>query len=333
MLPSLSAGCSLLRLLVGAFAFSLVFHPDGHAATLYPNHPIRLVVPFAAGGGTDLFGRVVAEKLTKILGESVIVENRTGAGGNIGAGFVAKAAPDGYTLLVGHTGTLAINPNLYAKIPYDPLRDFSPISVIGVSALVLVVPPTLPAQSLKGLIALAKKSPGKLFFASGGIGTGEHLSAELFKSMAKINIVHVPYNGTAPAISALLGGQQAQMYIGVLPPLVPLVKAGRLRALAVTSAKRSDVLPDVPTMSEAGVPGYESILTFGVLAPTGTSQAVIGKLNSAIVQGMGEPDVKKSLAAVGAEPMTTTPEKFHVLIQEEIKKWGAVISDAGIPKE
>ncbi|OWT56907.1 Bug family tripartite tricarboxylate transporter substrate binding protein [Candidimonas nitroreducens] len=329
---SIRQSCRLLGLLGGICALALVLASSVHAAASYPDRPIRVVVPFAAGGGTDMFGRIVAEKLSKLLGQAVVVENRTGAGGNIGAGYVAKAAPDGYTLLIGHTGTLAINPNLYAKIPYDPLRDFAPISTIGVSSLVLVVPTALPVRNLKDLISLAKKSPGKLFFASGGIGTGEHLSAELFKSMAKINIVHVPYNGTSHAISALLG-QQVQMYIGVLPPLVPLIKAGRLRALAVTSSERSDVLPDVPTMSEAGVPGYESTLTFGVLAPAGTPQEVVDTLHSAIVRGMAASDVKKSLQTVGASPMTSSPQKFRSIIQGEIKKWGDVISSAGIPKE
>lgn len=301
--------------------------PQAWAQT-YPSKPIRLVIPFPPGGGTDLFGRVTAARLTQALGQQVIAENRSGAGGTIGTEIVAKSAPDGYTLLLGHTGTLAINPALYKKIPYDPLRDFLPISLVAYSPLVLVVHPSLPAKSVKELIGLAKKRPGQINYASGGNGTGTHLSAELFKTMAGVEIVHVPYKGSGPAVIALLSGESPMLFTPV-PAAAAHAKSGRLRALGVTGSTRVSALPGIPTVAEAGLPGYESSLRFGVLAPTGSPQDVIKTLNDAIVRTMGSPEVKEQLANEGAQPLVSTPQEFRSVIQDEIKKWAAVVKASG----
>ena len=251
-------------------AISVLAAVGTHApAQSYPSKTIRLIVPFSAGGGTDFFARFVATKLTQVLGQQVVVDNRAGAGGIIGTDLVAKAAPDGYTLLMGHTGTLAINPSLYAKIPYDPVRDFSPVSLVAISPLALVINPSLPVKNVKELIALARRRPGDIAFASGGSGTGTHLSAELFKMMAAIDLVHVPYKGTGPALTAVIAGEVATLF-STLPPAVPhIISGGRLRALGVTGSTRSQVVPNIPTMAESGLPGYESTLRYGVLLPAG----------------------------------------------------------------
>lgn len=297
-------------------------------AQAYPTKPIRLIVPFSPGGGTDLFGRITAARLTQALGQQVVVENRAGAGGNIGMEIAAKSDPDGYTLLLGHTGTLAINPALYAKIPYDPVRDFSPVSLVAYSPLVLVTHPSLPARTVKELIALAKSKRGQINYASGGSGTGTHLSAELFKSMAGVDIVHVPYKGSGPAVIALLSGEISILFTPVAAAAAH-TKGGRLRALGVTGAVRSIALPDVPTIAEAGLPGYESSLRYGVLTPAGAPQNVINTLNQAINRSMGSAEVREQLASDGAEPLVSTPNEFRTLIQSEIKKWAAVVKASG----
>ena len=297
-------------------------------AQAYPTKSIRLVVPFPPGGSTDLFGRVTAQKLTEALGQQVQVDNRGGAGGNIGTEAVAKAPPDGYTLLLGHTGTLAINPALYAKVPYDPIRDFSPVSLVALSSLVLVTHPSVPAKSVKELVALAKAKPGDVLYASGGSGTGTHLSAELFKSMAGINLVHIPYKGSGPAIIALLSGETSLLFTPI-PAAVAQAKAGRLRALGVTSAQRSTALPEVPTIAESGLPGYESTLRFGVLTPAGASQSIINTLNQAIVKSMGSAEVRDQLAREGAEPLVSTPEEFRQFNVAELKKWAVIVKSSG----
>jgi tripartite-type tricarboxylate transporter receptor subunit TctC len=324
-------GISRRRSLVAAAtlacaAFAALATPAAVAA--YPDRTIKLIVPFAAGGGTDLFARVTAAKLSELLGQQVVVENRSGAGGSVGAEAAAKAAPDGYTLLLGHTGTLAINPALQAKIPYNPVRDFIPVSLVAETPLVLVVNPAVPANTVQELIALAKAEPGKLNFGSAGNGTGEHLSAELFRNMAGVDIVHVPYNGSAPSNAALLGGQ-VQLAIGVLPPLVPSIKAGKLRALGVTGSTRSPVLPDVPTIAEAGVAGYESILRYGVLVPTGTPPSIVETLQAAITKAIADPEVRRRLIDAGATPVSTTSAQYDAIRSAELTKWAQIVKASG----
>lgn len=294
----------------------------------YPDKPIRLVVPFPPGGSTDFFGRVTAAKLGQALGEQVVVDNRAGAGGNIGAQLVAKAPADGYTLLLGHTGTLAINPALYRRISYDPVRDFSPVSLVASTALVLVSHPSLPAKTVKELIALAKSKPGVINYASGGSGTGTHLSAELFKSMAGVNITHIPYKGSGPAIVAVLSGEASILFTPI-PAAATHAKAGRLRAIGITDAKRSKILPDVPTIAESGLPGYESTLRFGVLAPHGVAPDIINTLNQAMLRSMATPEVAEQLAREGAESVVSTAEQYRAVIQSEIKKWAVIVKASG----
>ena len=317
------------RLIIAAFiAMAMGILSTNVWAQAYPTKAIRLIVPFSPGGGTDLFGRITAARLTQALGQQVVVENRAGAGGNIGTEIAAKSAPDGYTLLLGHTGTLAINPALYAKIPYDPVRDFSPVSLVAYSPLVLVTHPSLPARTVKELIALAKSKRGQINYASGGSGTGTPLSAELFKSMAGVDIVHVPYKGSGPAVIALLSGETSILFTPVAAA-VAHTKSGRLRALGVTGATRSSALPEVPTIAEAGLSGYESSLRYGVLTPAGAPQNVINTLNQAINRSMASAEVREQLASDGAEPLVSTPNEFRTLIQSEIKKWAAVVKASG----
>jgi tripartite-type tricarboxylate transporter receptor subunit TctC len=295
----------------------------------YPTRPVTLVVPYSAGGGNDLMARLAGERMSKTLGQQVVIENRGGAGGTIATRAVAKAAPDGYTLVLGGTGTLAINPTFYTNVGYDPRKDFAPVGLIGTSALVVLVHPSLPVRSIGDLIALAKEEPGKLSFASAGVGSGTHLAAELFSSMAGIKLTHVPYRGSAPAIADLLGGH-VSMYFSSLPPAVGLARDGKVRALAVTGAKRSDVLPDLPTVAETGLPGYEAVLHYGIVAPAGTPQPVIAKLNAALREAVMAPESKARMAADGTEPKPSTPEEYAADIDKEEKKWSAVIRDAGI---
>lgn len=294
----------------------------------YPTKPIRLVVPFAAAGTTDFLARAIAQKLGSNLGTSVVVDNRPGAGGNIGSDIVAKSEPDGYTLLLGTVGTHAINASLYKKMPYDTVKDFAPVTLVASVPNMVVVHPSVPAKSIKELIALAKAKPGSLSFGSSGSGSSIHLSGELFKSMAGVDMLHVPYKGSGPAVSDLIGGQINMMFDN-MPSSLPHVKAGRLRAIAVTSAKRSPAMPDLPTVAESGVPGYESVAWFGVLAPAGTPPALVKKLNAEIVKVLKSPDVAQRLASQGAEPVYNTPEEFSALIKTEMVKWAKVIKASG----
>jgi tripartite-type tricarboxylate transporter receptor subunit TctC len=298
----------------------------------YPSKPIRLVVPFAAGGATDVLARLVGERLTASLGQQVVVDNRPGAGGNIGSDLVARAEPDGYTILMGAVGTHAINPSLYPKMPYDPVKDFAPVTLVASVPNVLVVNPEVPANSVQELIDLAKAKPGELNFASSGNGTSIHLSGELFKAMTGTDIVHVPYKGSGPAVTDLLGGQ-VQMMFDNMPSSLPHVKAGKLRALGVTSAKRSPALPEVPTIAEAGVPGYDATSWFGILAPAGTPEPVVMRLQGAIVQALGEPEMRQRMADLGAEPVGDTPAEFGQFIAAELAKWAKVVNDAGVKLE
>jgi tripartite-type tricarboxylate transporter receptor subunit TctC len=297
----------------------------------YPAKPVRLVSPSSAGGGSDIIARIVAPKLTERLGQQVIVENRPGAGTVIGSDHVAKAAPDGYTLLLG-IATLATNPALLKKMPYDAVRDLAPITQVAQSPNVLVVHPSIPVKSVKELIAFVRARPGQLTFASAGLGTNPHMTFELFRSMAKLDVVHVPYKGSAPAITDLIGGHVAMMSATALTG-IPQIRAGRLRGLGVTSAKRSASAPELPTLDEAGVPGYEATQWYGVLAPAKTPPEIVKRLNAELVQILQLPDVKERLAGDGAEPVGDTPEQFGKFIRAEIAKWAQVARDAGIKQE
>jgi tripartite-type tricarboxylate transporter receptor subunit TctC len=298
----------------------------------YPNRPITLVVPYAAGGGNDVMARIVAEKMSRTLGQQVVVENRPGAGGSVATRQVARAAPDGYTLVIGGTGTLAVNPTLYANVGYDPRKDFSPVGLIGTSALIVLVNPSLAAHSVKELIALAKQDPGKLTYASAGVGSGIHLGTVLFESMAGIKLTHVPYRGTGPALTDLVGGHVA-IYFSSLPSAVGITRDRKVRALAVTGAKRSEVFPDVPTVAEAALPGYEAVLHYGIVAPAGTPRPIVDKLNAALREALAAPDTRERMGKDGTEPMPSTPEEYAADIDREEAKWSAVVKASGAKAE
>jgi tripartite-type tricarboxylate transporter receptor subunit TctC len=302
-----------------------------HAQAPYPSKPLRIVSPSSAGGGTDIIARVLAPKLAERLGQQVIVENRPGAGTVIGIDYAAKAAPDGYTLLLG-LSTLATSPALFKKLPYDAERDLAPISQIAASPNVLVVHPSVPVASVKELIAFARARPGQLNFGSAGIGTNPHMTMALFLSMAKLDMVHVSYKGSAPAVTALLGGHVAVMSATAITGL-PHVRSGRLRGLGVTSAKRSAVAPDLPTLAEAGVPGYEATQWYGVLVPAGTTREVVNRLHGELVRILQLADVKSRFAADGVEVVGDTPEQFGRYVRAEIVKWAKVARDAQIKQE
>ncbi len=316
-----------LYLSAAALALAALFSPV--LAQNYPTKPIRMIVPFPPGGTTDILARVAGQKITEAFGQQVIVDNRPGAGGNIGTELVAKSAPDGYTLLTDPGSTLTINPSLYAKLPYDVLKDFAPITIIAAVPNLLVVHPSLPVKSVRDLIILAKARPGQLNYASTGAGQSTHLSMELFKTMAGINVVHIPYKGSSPALADLLGGQVSLMFDN-MPSSLPHVKAGKLRALAVSTLKRSPAMPQLPTVAESGLPGFEVSVWFGVLAPAGTSRDIVSKLNSAIVKSLQSPDVRERLAGQGAEAIGNTPEQFTAQMQRDLVKWAKVVKDSGV---
>ena len=310
------------------FVAIAAFAALAHAQASYPSKPIRLVVPFPAGGTTDILARAVAQRLTETMGQPVVVDNRAGAGGNIGADMVAKAPPDGYTLLMGTVGTHAINASLYAKMPYDHVRDFAPVILVAGVPNVLVVNPALPVNSVQELIAYGTANPGKLNFASSGNGTSIHLAAELFKTMTGVQMAHVPYKGSAPALVDLAGGQ-VQLMFDNLPSSLALIKAGKLKALAVTSAQRSAALPDVPTVAESGLAGFEASSWFGLLAPAGTPKDIIAKLNGEVTKWLATPEAKEKLAAQGAIPAGRSPDDFMRHIAAETVKWQKVVKDSG----
>jgi len=300
-------------------------------AQTFPVKPIRFVVPFAPGGGTDLLARAIGQRLTDVLGQPVVVDNRAGAGGVIGADLVAKAAPDGYTIVLGSPGPLTINPNLRPSIPYR-LKDFAPITLATISPFVLVVNPALGVASVKELIALAKSKPGTLNFGSGGNGSVAHLSGEQFKALAGVQITHVPYKGSNPSIIDLIGGQ-LQLVIDNLPVLVLHVRSGRLKALALGTRKRSVLLPEVPTMIEAGVPGYQASTAFGVLAPAGTPRAIMARLNREIVTILRAPDLIERFAGLGLEAVGSTPEEYAEHLRAELAQYSKLIKSIGLKLE
>jgi tripartite-type tricarboxylate transporter receptor subunit TctC len=293
----------------------------------YPAKPIRVVVPFPPGGGTDFMGRVVMQKVGENLGTTVVIDNRGGAGSSIGTEIVARSPADGYTVLI-ISGAHAINPSIYPKLPYDSVRDFAPVTMFTSGPALLVVHPSVPAKSVKELIALAKLRPGQLNYASAGIGTPPHLSGELFKTMARVDIVHVPYKGNGPAYTDLIGGHVSVMFPNVSTATAH-VRAGKLRALAVTTKNRTAIAPDLPTISESGVPGYDVSSWYGLLAPAGTPAAVVTKLQREIARVLRLPDVSEKLTSQGLDLVGNTPEEFAAIIRSEIVKWAKVVKASG----
>ena len=299
----------------------------------YPSRPIRLVVPYPPGGPLDIMARAIGQKLAEALGQPVVVDNKPGAGGNIGADLVAKAAPDGYTILMGAVATHAINPTLYPKIPYDPVKDFTPVAMVAVVPNVLVVNPALPVKSVKELIDFAKARPSYLNFASGSTGSTGHLAGELFNALAGVQMVHIPYKGGAPAMADLLAGQ-VQLMFDNLANALPQVKAGKLRALAVTTAQRSAFAPDLPTLAEAGVPGFDLTTWFGIFLPGNAPRDIVLRLNTEINKALNAPDMKDRLEKMGAEPpANNTPERFAAFIKVEFDKYARVIKASGAKVE
>ena len=320
------------QLLWALLCVALAGVPAVAQAQAYPSKPIRLIVTFAAGGGTDLAARAVAPKLAEAPGQPVVVENRAGANGAVGAEATAKSPADGYTLMVGAAGTLAVAPHLNAKLPFDPFKDFAPVSLLATSAFVVSVNPSVKAQSIRELVALAKASPGSLTFGSSGTGGAPQLAGELFKSQAGVNLLHVPYKGLGPAITDLLGGQ-IQVVFADVGLVTAHLKAGRLRGLAITSGSRSSMLPDLPTVSESGVPGYAAGTWYGVFAPAGTPSGIVARLSEEVRRVLALPEVRAALVAQGVEAAGNSPEQYAVFLREEHAKWGRVIAEAGIRAE
>lgn len=298
-------------------------------AQTYPAKPIRLIVPFPPGGGSDTMGRIIGQKLGERLGQQVVVDNRPGAGGSIGADVAAKAPPDGHTLLLGSASEIAQYPNVNPKLPYNPQRDFEPITLVGNVPLLLVVHPSLPVRTVREVIALARSSPGKLNFSSAGNGSTTHLAVELMRLETGIKLSHVPYKGSVPAVTDLVAGN-VQLGMPTMPAALPFVRSGRLRAIAISTAKRSPTLADVPTVREGGVKDYDAVLWTGVLAPAATPQPVITRLHGELAQIVRLEDVKEALAKQGAEPVVTTPEQFSAYIRAEFAKWGKVVKAANV---
>lgn len=299
------------------------------AADAYPTRPIRFIIPFTPGGNTDVLGRILGAKLTESFGQQVVIDNRPGAGGTVGIEQATKATPDGYTIAMGTFGSVLVANSLYKKLSYDPQRDLAPVVLVSTPPGLLLAHPSVPVKSVQDLINHARSHPGKLNYASSGAGTWNHLFGELFNSAAKVKIVHVPYKGAAPAVTDLLGGQ-VQVMFAPFPPALPHVRSGRVKALAVSTAKRSGLLPEVPTVSESGLPGYSAEGWFAVMAPAKTPAPIIKRLNSELNRALQMPDVKASLAADGAEPAGGTPEQLAQSIREGAAKWGKLIRELGI---
>jgi tripartite-type tricarboxylate transporter receptor subunit TctC len=319
-------------LLAAAFAAAALLQPLVALAQAWPAKPIKLMVPFPPGGSTDIVARIVAQKLSERLGQPIIIENRGGAGGTLGTALAAKAAPDGYTLTVASTSTHVVAPSVYPKLDYDPVKDFAPISLMAVSPYLLVVTPSLPAKTLPELIALAKKQPGKLNYASAGIGSTTHLAMEMLKSVSGTYMLHIPYNGNGPAGTAVVGGQ-VEILFGSLPALLPHAKSGRVRALAVGTPRRSASLPDIPTVAESGYPGFDASLWLAIMAPAGTPQAILDRLQKEIGALVAAPETRDALDKAGAEPITSTPAELAAMIRDGVSKYAQVIKAAGIKPE
>ena len=316
--------------LAGALLAAVAAAPA--VAQTYPAKSIRMIVPFPPGGPNDILGRVMAAEMGRLLGQQVVIDNRGGAGGTLGSDLAAKAPADGYTLLLSGTASLSIAPSLYSKLPYDPVKDFAPVSLIATAPSILIAHPALPVRTVKDVIALAKAKPGQLNFASAGIGTPPHLAGELFKSMAGVSIVHVPYKGGGPALTDLLAGQ-VEMYFSGISSALPLVKDGKLRGIAVTSAKRTSIMPEMPTIAESGIAGYEVGNWYAIVAPARTPEAVVARLHGEIVKVLATAEMKKRLFELGADPVGSTPEELARYQQAELAKWAKVVKSAGIRPE
>jgi tripartite-type tricarboxylate transporter receptor subunit TctC len=319
---------SLTATLMAVLQCLMYFLASSANAQGYPNKPIRLIVPYAAGGATDIIGRAAAAEISKTIGQQVVIENRPGAGGNLGAEMVARAAPDGYTMVVSPSSLHGITPFLYSKLNYDPNKDLAPVIVLGAFANVLVVNPGVKANSVSELIALIKSQPGKVSYASSGSGSTIHLSGEMFKHMLKLDIEHIPYKGSAPALTDLMGGQ-VQLMFDNIPSAIPHIRGGKLRALATTGLKRSALLPDLPTMIEAGLPGYESTAWFGLAFPAGTPKEIIAKMNAEGLKATKSPDFIKRMNDLGYDIVGGSPEQMSSMIQDELKRWGPVVKASG----
>ena len=299
----------------------------------YPTRPITIVVPFAAGGGNDILARLLGQHMGRALGQQFVIENRGGAAGTIGARAIAKATPDGYTLMVGHSGLFAMAPGLYgSNAGYDPRKDFAPIGLIASYQQILVVHPSLPVRSIADLIALAKKEPGKITYATAGVGSGSHISTELLTSMAGIKLTHVPYRGSGAVQGDLVGGHVA-MAIQTVPPVIAQIRSGQVRAIAVTGAARSPIFPDLPTVAEAGVPGYEAVIHYGMVAPAGTPRPIVARLNAELRAALNTDDVRARIADEGGESLAGTPEQQAIDIDQEETKWGALVRKLGLRAE
>ena len=320
----------MFRRAVLALLAAMAFLPIGaaHAAGSFPDHPVRIIVPFPAGGSNDVIARLLAQKLSEQWGQSVVVENHGGSGGNVGADYVVRSAPDGYTMLLAAPGPLAINPSLFRKLSFDPSKDFAPVALIASVPIVLVVNPAVKAKTVGELIALAKASPGQLNFGSSGNGSTNHLAGELFKSIAHIDIVHVPYRGAAPAMNDLIGGHIPMMFDN-MPAVRPQVVAGTVRALAVAGETRTKVFPNLPTMIEAGVPGFTASAWFGLVAPAKTPPDVLKVIEAGVSKALTSPDVQKKLDDLGAEPGTLTGDAFGAFLKAETEKWGKAVKISG----
>lgn len=312
---------ALLGLLIGSFAGTPAL------AQQYPTRPIRFIVPFPPGGGNDIVGRIVAQKLADALGQSVVVDNRGGAGGTLGTDIAAKAPADGHTLLINNI-SLAVNATLFPKLPYDTLKDLAPVTLVGRQPNILVVYPSVPAKSMRELLDLARAKPGQLNYGSGGVGTASHLATELLKLMTKVDMVHIPYKGLGPALTDLMGGR-VQLIISTLASALPHLKAEKLRPLAVTTNRRSSFFPEVPTMEEAGVRGYEFSTWYGLLVPAGTPQPVIARLNAEMTKTLSSDATKEQFRAQGLEATSTSPAEFGSYLRSEVEKWGKVVKASG----
>jgi tripartite-type tricarboxylate transporter receptor subunit TctC len=319
-----------IRALQFAFVSTFVLAAEC-GAQAYPQRPVRFIVPFVAGSGTDVIARLVAQKVSENWPQTIIIDNRGGAAGNIGAEVVAKSAPDGYTILLGNIATHGINPALYKKLPYDPIQDFVPVTLLASVPPLIVVHPSVPAKTLRELIALSKSRPGQLNYGGAGIGSGSHLAGELLKFMANIDLVHVPYKGSGQSLAALLTGEISMVFTGILS-IAPYLETGRVRALAVSGEKRLAMAPNVPTMAEAGLPAYSMEFWYGVLAPRGTPPAIIARLNEVFAKALADKDTRERLASQGAQIYGNTPEQFAAFIRTELAKWQKVTRAAGIPQ-
>jgi len=297
----------------------------------YPARPVRLILPFPAGGPTDILGRLLGQKLSEHLGQPVVPENRPGAGGNVGTEFAAKQPPDGYTIVLA-SPALAISPNLYRKLNYDPVRDFAPISLVAQVPNVLLVHPSVPAKNLKELAAVARANPGKITFGSGGLGTGQHLAGEIFKSVARVNMLHVPYKGSGLAMIGMIGGHLDMLVIGA-PPTLPQIQSGKVRALAALTTERLDILPQLPTAGESGFPDFVVMSWYGILAPSGIPRDILARLNAGLGKILTAPDTRERMAAAGFTPLTSTPERFTEFIKSEMARYASVIKDANLKIE